>query len=176
MKYAGVWVSTSVDKNEVAEVQPNSINKKDFVFKSGSSVIDYPVSEISTMQNINKNAVFLGFAVTALTLNYEHIFPIKENIGFSLRGGMGYDFYNKNFIIMGEANFLFGGVKSYFELGLGYQVPAKFPGFIIVRPGYRYQSLKGFLFKAYPMYFYNLDKDGDWDHFGGLGVAFGYTF
>jgi hypothetical protein len=174
-----VWVNTNIGMDEVTAYTYNAITQKEVKFKRGSTQIQSGRMKADTnlsIRSIQKNSVFVGFVITALTFNYERIVPLTDKMGLSFRGGAGYDFYNKNLLAMVETNLLVGGAKHYFELGLGYQVPASFPGFIIVRPGYRYQAVNGFLFKLYPLYFYNLSNDDDWKHFAGIGFGFGYTF
>lgn len=176
MKTRDRWVATNMDVSELASYQMDAVYKKRVVFESGSSLILRTESENASLQTVPRNAVFLGIAFVAYTFNYEHLFPINKKTGISLRGGLGYDFYNQNFIVQEEVNLLIGGPRAFFEFGLGHQFPGQAPGFLILRPGYRYQSFKGFLLKAYPMFMLNLDNDADWKYWGFVGVSLGYSF
>lgn len=180
MKASKYWVHTSAEQSRVAELKYDAIDKELYVFKKGSSIIETDKEQrLPTnvpINSIRHNAVFFGVTFVALTINYEHLFPIKDNIGFSTRAGTGFDFINMNFLIIGEGNFLVGGPNNFLELGAGYQYQYQTSGFLMFKLGYRFQHDKGFLFKISPMYFYNLEKNGDWKHFGGISFGFGSCF
>ena len=176
MKSRDKWVTTNLHTNQVVRHESHVIKKNEVIFRAGTSIIIEIEEENPTTKTIHKNSVFLGIAIVAYTVNYERVFPITNKIGISLRLGLGYDFFNKNTIVLEEINLLVGGSKSFFELGFGHQFPGKAPGFLILRPGYRYQSFKGFLLKAYPIFLFNLDSDDDWKYFGFVGVSIGYAF
>lgn len=176
MKTRDKWVATNMDVSQLASYQMNAVYKRRVVFETGSSIILRSENENASIQTIPRNAVFLGIAFVAYTFNYEHIFPLSSKLGISLRGGLGYDFYNQNPIVQEEVNLIVGGPRAFFELGIGHQFPGQAPGFLILRPGFRYQSFKGFLLKAYPMFMLNLDNDADWKYWGFVGASLGYSF
>jgi len=176
MKSRDRWIKTNLTTNQVVRHEFNVINKSGVIFREGTSIIIEIEEENPTTKTIRKNSVFLGIAFVAYTVNYERVFPITNKIGISLRLGLGYDFYNKNPLVLEEVNLLVGGHKSFFELGLGHQFPGKIPGLLILRPGYRYQSFNGFLLKLYPLFLFNLDNTDDWKYWGFFGVSIGQTF
>jgi len=165
MKVKNQFVNTFADAREIKNYEYNAI-------------------QASEKQNTNTfvNSLFVGITFVALTLNYEHVFQLAESTKISMRGGIGYDFLNTNTIFMGEVNLIFGKFKNFFEAGIGYQVPQKFPGILIFRPGYRHESKRGVLLKTYPMLFVNLANDhdnifeDDWKVFVGVGVSIGKSF
>lgn len=176
MKSRNKWVSTHLGADQIALYKMDALNRKKVVFKSESSIIQRVEVENPSLKTMPRNSVFLGIAFVAYTANYERLFPLRDKLGISLRGGLGYDFYNKNPIIQEEVNLLVGGPRAFFELGIGHQFPGKAPGFLILRPGYRYQNFKGLLLKLYPIFLFNLENEEDWKYWAFVGVSIGFSF
>ncbi|MEN8224797.1 MAG: hypothetical protein ABFS05_05495 [Bacteroidota bacterium] len=140
--------------------------------------------EKPTMADKRPNAIYVAqdFFLT-LSINYERIFPLSEKIGLGLRGGFGNDMGNKSLAAIGEALFVYGRNKYFFEAGIGYHQPFTYfdegpdPPMVALMAGYRYESDKGFLFKVYAEFIPDLfPEEGSWGHLPFIGFAMGYVF
>ena len=124
-----------------------------------------------TMRDLRKNSVYaelFGVGVFWSIINYDRIIPITDKVAIAPRVGLTY--YEELFPVA-ELNFLAGGVHS-FEAGVGTPFISWEGTAVVFRAGYRYQGLKGFLFRAAPEYFTGLDEDNSlW-----LAIALGYCF
>ena len=164
MKDYNNWIHTDIFKSKVVEYKRNSINKKLFVFKSGTSYIESTknINSPTSMFDIRKNSVYNE---TILIFCYERITPVRDKFGIAIKGGiMIFD----PFFIIGEVATVSGGPKHFFETGIGGVIdPFSDLNYLTLRFGYRYQSPKGFLFKASPI----ISKD-----FIVPLIAIGYAF
>ncbi|MDR2928790.1 MAG: hypothetical protein LBV41_11430 [Cytophagaceae bacterium] len=126
-----------------------------------------------TKQNVY---VELGGAGLALSTNYDQRFRGANGLGFSA-GIFGFDVFGVN--LMGgqvALNYLIGKENKYLELGAGTNISltdgyrTEFGLLPFAMIGYRYQPVKGFLFRATltPIYIGGL---APW-----AGVSFGYAF
>lgn len=138
----------------------------------------------STLSDKRKNAGYItqDFLFT-LSVNYERLFPLNEKINLGIRGGLGRDGGNKDNTAIVGTIFLYGNSKHFFEAGVSYQQPNLFENGgsdnpkLAIMGGYRYQSVKGFLFKIYPEFLPDIWPDEDsWGSIPFLGFALGYSF
>ncbi|MEN8138584.1 MAG: hypothetical protein ABFR62_09130 [Bacteroidota bacterium] len=139
--------------------------------------------EVSSVVN-RKNSVSLAidFFLT-LSVNYERVIPLKENIAMTVKGGLGRDAGNLAYVITGETALLFGRQKKYFEPGIAFQYPFLFDveagdsPLLAIRAGYRYQTHGGFQFRIYPMLLIETNPPEDsWGYYPWLGLSLGYSF
>lgn len=162
MKSNKQWIHTAIGLESIALYEQDTIRKKDYLFKPGTSTIK------SVYKNkLQKNSVYLGIG----TLCYGRTFP-GNPVGFTV--GLGIAFPD-GFGFYGEATMLIGKHKHYFETGFStaFILSTDESGFIgaIFRCGYRYQGPKGFLFRSAPTLAY---LDGDILPLPALSV--GYSF
>ena len=131
-----------------------------------------------------KNAVYLEIGGSAVwySLNYEYRIPFQINQRLALSGGLSViPVDNSNFIGTISANYLIG-YKNIFELGIS-------PAYIFTnsellmsaRIGYRYESDKGFLFRAgfspvYGQFILAGSEDGTKGILPWGYISFGYAF
>lgn len=162
------WVKTNTKRDDVLEYKYQAIDKKDFLFKTGTS---YILSRrlIGSANRIRRNAVYIELGGVGIfgSVNYDRTFPISNRSGVALGFSLG---FLVDFVF--DASYLYGKSNHYFELGAGYSLPVHL---IIPRIGYRYQGNKGFLFRAGVMYFQTIKSESFGD-FPWAGVSFGYSF
>ena len=137
------WIHTHIAKTDVSEYKQNVINRKQYVFKPGTSIIESPLYRSAfTMRDIQKNSVYVGI----LTLNYSRTIP-GDHFGFTVAGGLS---FLDGIALQLETTFLLGGTKHFFEPGI-FWWHDNIDDFLLIRTGFRYQSSKGFLFRAAPL-------------------------
>jgi len=146
MKSQNHWTQTHFGLTDVSEYKRNAIDEKQYIYKSGTSIIESPRQEVGSMRDIQKNSVYLGIG----TLCYGRTFP-GNPVGFAIGIGIA---SADGFGIYAEATMLIGRDKHYFETGLSAAIVTLVddPDFLgpIIRCGYRYQGPKGFLFRSAP--------------------------
>lgn len=177
MKSQGSWIHTFISKSGVSEYKRNAINKSQYNFKAGTSIIESmkPVGPV-TIRDIQKNSVYVGI----LSLNYARMIPIADNVGITFGGGL-YHFDATG--VVGESTVLAGGVKHFFESGImgvylfgseydpDIQEEEPNGGAASFRIGYRYQGKGGLLLRAAPNFIYF-----DQDFFLWYALSIGYSF
>jgi hypothetical protein len=115
------------------------------------------------------------------SLNYDRMFPLKKGEILFLRiGGTTAPEKDSDAIhpgIVSEIGILSGGERHFFDAGLGFTRFLGFPDrLIILRGGYRFTGVKGFLLRAAPMYIYNSEKGDTFGNCLYFGISFGYSF
>jgi len=84
MKSQNHWSQTHIDLTDVSEHKRNAIDKKQYVFKSGSSIIESPgPGPAASIRDIQKNSVYVGLG----TLIYSRMFPVNK-VGITLGAGI----------------------------------------------------------------------------------------
>jgi hypothetical protein len=142
------WVSTNINRNEVIEFKHNIIDMNMFVFKPGTSYIISPRKEHTTLRDIQRNSIYFGI----MTINYSRMIP-GDHIAFTLAGGLS---FIDGIALQTETTLLLGGTKHFFEPGILWWHDS-IDDFVLIRTGYRYQSLKGFLFRIAPLFLVKSD-------------------
>lgn len=167
MKVKGDWTPTSISLDMVSLQQQNVIEKKQYIFDPGSSIIKSVYTGL-----LPRNSVYAGIG----TVTYARTF-LGNPYGITLAGGVLY--IDAPGVLL-ESTFLVGGFRHWFEPGImGYYLfnnatsteeNNSLAG-ISIRMGYRYQGPRGFLLRAAPLVTY-LDK-----HIILLpGLSLGYSF
>ena len=177
MKSQNKWAHTHLGLTEVSEYKQSAINRKEFVFKSGTSIIKYTKPVIPTsVWDIQKNSVYVGI----FSLNYARMIPAGDRVGVTFGGGLWH--LDATGVVV-ESSVIVGGVKHFFEPGImglyffGSSItmneeeedPAS--GAASIRMGYRYQGPGGLLLRAAPNLIF---FDDDFLLFAALSV--GYSF
>ena len=169
MKSQNHWTPTHFGLTDVSEYKRNVIDEKQYIYKSGTSIIESPRQEVGSMRDIQKNSVYVG----VLSINYGRLIPF-DRVGLTISGSLSFiislDEGGIGFMV--ESTLLTGGgVKHYFEPGImlyyDNHVDQPWP---FVRTGYRYQGTEGFLFRVAPLW-------GYMDGFSFLpALSLGYSF
>ena len=124
-----------------------------------------PVLLENTVFYVRKNSIYLEWEYIFISLNYDRIIPLSNKLGLSLRlGVMGSKILNK-IRILGESTLLIGGLKHFFDPGIGIMYNERFLKFI--RIGYRFQGSNGILFRFAPI----LVRGAPF-----FGISIGYSF
>jgi len=154
------------------------------IFALLSLFSSYCYSQDLQEEIVRKNSIVLAqdFYFT-LTLSYERIITLQENLALSIKGSLGRDYGNLAYVAIGESSLLLGKHKNFFEPGIAFQYPVYFDEesgdspLIAIRAGYRYQALSGFQFRVYPMFLIETSPEPDsWGNLPWLGFSFGYQF
>lgn len=145
-------------------------------------------TNLNTQQNNNtfdrNNAVYLEIGGSGIwySLNYEHRIPVQINQRLALGGGFSViPVDNSNFIGIVSVNYLIGR-KNIFELGISPTYIFTNSEFLMsARLGYRFESGKGFLFRAgfspvYGQFSLAGSEDGTKGILPWAYISFGYTF
>jgi len=143
MKVNNNWLHTTIKKSQVTHYKLLAIDEKSVSFKAGTSYIESP-KERTSFKNIQKNAVYVENLVNLPSVNYDRILPLSNRTGIILKVGLSY--YSKLFITS-EALFLVGGMKHFFEIGVGYDYGQDMVD-LYGRIGYRYIGKKGLMLKG----------------------------
>lgn len=131
-----------------------------------------------------KNAIYLeiGGSTIWYSLNYEHRIPVQVNQRLALGGGFSaIPVDNSNFIGIVSVNYLIGQ-RNIFELGISPTYIFTNSEFLMsARLGYRFESGKGFLFRAgfspvYGQFSLAGSEDGTKGILPWAYISFGYTF
>ena len=178
MKSHSAWINTQIPLSEVLEYKENTISKRDYVYKPGTTIIDTPIQAISaaSMHHVRKNSVYLGI----LSINYARMVPLSQTTGLTIGGGViNIDGWG----VVVESSLLFGGFRHFFETGImGAYIfaPNQEPdnpesgdvvSAVTFRIGYRYQAPGGFLFRVAPNLIFSTE-----DTFIAPGLSIGYSF
>jgi len=164
------WAHTHMAKEKVSGYERNVIDKKLFLYKPGTTIIESLKPEPqTTMKDIQKNAVYAGI----FSFAYSRLIP-GDNVGFTVSAGLNFTpmaFGDDSFLLMLESTVLTYGPIHFFEPGLVlfYTTENDWP-FPYGRAGYRYQGPEGFLFRA-GIYFGYLDGVS-----AVPSLSIGYTF
>jgi hypothetical protein len=153
MKSQNHWAQTHIDLTDVSENKRNAIDKKQYIYQSGTSIIESPRQEQGSIRDIQKNSVYVG----VLSINYARMIPLGQTTGLTLGGGLiNIDGWG----VVAESSVLLGDVKHFLELGIMgayFFASNKEPdnpesgdvvSAVSLRIGYRYQGPKGFLFRS----------------------------
>jgi hypothetical protein len=154
MKSKKYWKHTHINRSDVIEFKYDTINKKTFVFKEGTSIIEKikePMPPSTSIPGTQKNAISIETTLyLALLLSYERMFPLNNLSGISVRGGCGHGIdWEGGHYFLGESTLLLGGPEHIFELGFSFYYfdlgsPELCP---FARVGYRFHGYNGLLFK-----------------------------
>lgn len=141
------WIHTYIDNVNVAEIQHDTINPKQVVFRSGTSIIEEIREPKESLFDLQRNSVCFDAKWILYSLIYERMFPLSDDIGIVLGGGFTliFDILSGSGAFglplpVGETSLLLGGPKHSFEPGL-----IIYHSIVLVRIGYRFQAYKGFL-------------------------------
>jgi len=137
MKSANYWTPTSIEIARVARHELKVINKRDYLFKPGTTIIESAYTE-----NLPRNSVYLGI----MSVNYSRTLG-GNPLGITL--GVGFSYIDSPGILA-EITGLKGRKKHFFEFGIMGVYYADFPG-VLLRLGYRFQGPKGLLIRAAPL-------------------------
>ena len=140
MKSQNKWAHTQIGLTDVSEYKRSAIDKKKYVFKAGTSIIESPKpASPASIRDIQRNSVYVGI----LTVNYSRMIPGDRAV-FTVAGGLSsIDALG----LLVESTLLTGRDKHFFEPGImGVYSPVSYGVFF--RTGYRYQGPKGFLFRS----------------------------
>lgn len=189
MKNLGRWTHTHADKTDIVEYKRDAIDKRLFVFKTGTSYVESYKLQIST-ENKPGIAGFIELGGKGYySANID--FRIKNNHRLSIGiTELDYAYYNKSTGHSTDGSFLSPGIMyyyiagrgpSYFELGAGMSTSYRFDldyspedhilsfhGVI----GYRYQKKDGFLFRTGFTPFY---RPNSW-FLPLFGISLGYSW
>ncbi|MEN8227765.1 MAG: hypothetical protein ABFS38_06380 [Bacteroidota bacterium] len=177
MKSRSTWIHTQIPRSEVLQYKQDIIDKREYLYKPGTTIIDSSIPAISSsLYHIRKNSVYLGL----LSINYARMIPLSHNTGLTLGGGLiNFDGWG----VVAESSVLIGGVRHFLEpgiMGFYFFVPSEdynnpdmdvVDSAVSIRVGYRYQAPWGLLIRAAPNLIFT---DQDTYLFPALSV--GYSF
>lgn len=138
------WIDQAKAKNQLIEYSNKSINKYEYTFKKGTTIILSKKKPMNPQFGALRNSVY----VSTLGVNYARILPIKDRFGLNL--GAGISFLEGGF--MTESTLLWGGPRYYFEAGVNFLYLHEVSFIPLLQAGFRYQNPKGFLLRIAPMY------------------------
>jgi len=148
------WIHTHINKENVIEFQRNVINKKQVVFKSGTSIIEEIREPFESIFDLQRNSICLEAKSFLYSLIYERMVPLRDHLGMILGGGytLVIDIQGGSGScghLVGETSLLLGGPKHSFEPGLLIYFESEGLHYAVsmVRIGYRFQGYKGFLLR-----------------------------
>ena len=174
MKSQNKWAHTQIGLTDVSEYKRSAIDRKKYVFKAGTSIIESPkTASPASIRDIQRNSVYVGI----LTVNYSRMIP-GDRVGFTVAGGISFIAGG----LLAETTILIGGTKHFFEPGFGaycgfeidYDEGIDYNSLMFmaaIRTGYRYQGPEGFLFRVAPLFGVS---DGDFGILPALSI--GYSF
>lgn len=169
MKYNNNWVNTSIYRNEVANYEYDTINRKLYVFRQGSSYIESP--RPVSIRGLPRNSVYAG----AISINYSRLIP-GDRLDFTVAGGFQFAVPG----LQAETTMLIGRTKHYFEPGIMVyhsfmEIYDELVRLTMIRLGYRYQGPKGFLIRIVPMLVWDFNIDDLYVMPAG-SILMGYSF
>ena len=177
MKSQNYWAQTHIALADVREYKRDAIQKKQFVFRSGTSIIESRVPAIpASIGDIQKNSVYAGI----FSLSYGRMIPAGDRVGITFGGGL-YHLDATGIVV--ESSVMVGGVKHYFESGImavyffgsnsvpDQQEDDSVTCGVSIRVGYRYQGPGGLLLRAAPNFIY-----ADKNFFVFPALSIGYSF
>ncbi len=174
MKFNSNWIHTNLNIEKIIEYKMNEIDKKEVVFKQGSSYFESRKS-----YNITKNAIVISNDfLLSVTLGYEKIIHVNNKTKISMRANAGWGFLDNYPVIIGEISLLKGKSKHFFETGIGTHenLNGNSPP-IIVTIGYRLMDNKRILLKVRPQIWIETDGDSDFGTvFPLAGISLVYRF
>ena len=177
MKSQNKWAQTHTGLTDVSEYKRKVINKSEYLFKPGTTIIDSSIPAIAaSMRHVRKNSIYVGM----ISINYARLVPLNQTTGLTLGGGLiNIDGWG----VVVESSVLFGGVRHFFETGI---MGAYFftsseeqdklrseddVSAVTFRIGYRYQAPWGLLFRVAPNLIFSTE-----DTFISLALSIGYSF
>jgi len=176
MKSQNKWAQTYIELTDVSDHKRDAIYRKEFVFKTGTSIIESPKPEVPTsIRDIQKNSVYMGI----FSINYARMIPAGDKVGITFGAGL---YHMDATGVVGESTVLVGGVKHFFESGimgvyffgssiaLDEEEDDSIMGGASIRLGYRYQGRGGLLLRAAPNFIYAED------FFVFAALSIGYSF
>ena len=184
MKANDYWTHTHIDVNKVSEFKRLELDRKTIHLKPGTSIL-LPSDQIppgpASIWEIPKNSIVLANDfLFSVTISYERLIPIHENVGFMLRGGTGITLESgEELVFMGQVSMLIGKRKHFFETGVGYYKTFNASPSFFPLIGYRYMGVKGLTFKAHVRVAYYTDDEwaAEWGRSElGWGISIGYRF
>ena len=135
MKNQNKWAHTHIGLTDVSEYKRNAIDKKQFVFKAGTSIIASqkvikPIKPVKPVKNAVKTDIF-SWTLNIGVLKYERIF--SENVSVQL----GF-YYTWEYPTMDDVDFATGfAITPEFRYYLSKKRPA--PRGIYLAPNFRYE-------------------------------------
>lgn len=177
MKSQNIWTQTHIVLTDVKEYRLNAIDKKQFIFKPGTTIIDSPIPAIpASLYHVRKNSVYIGI----LSINYARMIPLGQTSGLTLGGGLiNIDGWG----VVVESSVILGGIRHFFETGImgaHFFAPNKEPdnpdsgdavSAASLRIGYRYQAPFGLLIRVAPNLIFSTE-----DTFIFPALSIGYSF
>jgi hypothetical protein len=172
MKSHNTWIHTQIPRSEVLEYEQGVINRREYIYKPGTTIIDSSKPAIpASMYHVRKNSVYIGM----LSINYARMIPLGQNTGLTLGGGLiNIDGWG----VVAESSVLLGGVRHFLEPGImgayffepsdesGEEISA-----VTLRIGYRYQAPWGLLFRVAPNFIFSTEDSGLF-----YALSIGYSF
>ena len=156
MKSHSKWIHTQIPRSEILEYKQGVIERKKYLYKPGSSIIDSSKPAIpESLYHVRENSVYIGM----LSINYARMIPLGQTIGITLGAGI---FNFDGWGLLAESTVLLGGIKHFFEPGFmflyslepeqvysedGIIVGELSPFGVTIRTGYRYQGPRGLLIR-----------------------------
>jgi len=177
MKFNNTWIHTQIPRSEVLEYEQGVINRREYIYKPGTTIIDSSKPAIpESLYHVRKNSVYIGMS----SINYARMIPLGQNTGLTLGGGLiNIDGWG----VVVESSVLLGGVRHFFETGImgayfftSSEEPDTLKSEDVVsgvsfRIGYRYQAPWGLLFRAAPNFIFSTEYSGLW-----FALSIGYSF
>ena len=177
MKSHNTWIHTQIPRSEVLEYEQGVINRKEYIYKPGTTIIDSSIpATAASMYHVRKNSVYIGM----ISINYARLIPLNQTTGLTLGGGLiNIDGWG----VVVESSVLLGGVRHFFETGImgayfftSSEEPDKLKSEDVVsavtfRIGYRYQAPWGLLFRVAPNLIFSTEDTSLW-----LALSIGYSF
>ena len=175
MVYLDNWIPTYLNRNNVIDYRLNALDSTSVIVNTQLySLADYrnQIKVRGDTNNLRRNSFYIEALGNGLfaSINYDRYNPIGKKAGFVFRCGI--IAVPMLFVILGEANLLFGGSRNKFEFGIGgtYLMEGGFSGTIIsLRAGYRYHGGRGLLIRVAPMIMSNKYITEPW-----IGISIGF--
>lgn len=141
-------------------------------------------TEESSLKNVRKNSFYFETLGNGAyySINYDRILPIKDKVAlFGRIGGTIFSEANTHdSLLLGlivEPGLLVGGLKNFFETGVGYTYFSNNTDHLfVITAGYRYHGPKGLVFRATPMYIFNTNNGDVFGNSLWIGISIGYAF
>lgn len=147
------WIHTYIERTNIDEFEYDTIDAKQVVFKSGTSIIEEIRIPKKSMFDLQRNSICFEAKWFIYTLIYERMFPLSTHLSIILGGGYSiiFDILSGSGAfgsLTGETSLSLGGPKHSFEPGL-----IIYPGTMLVRIGYRFQAHKGLILRPAVTFF-----------------------
>lgn len=125
MRFNSKWIRTSISKDLVSEYQYDVIDKKAFIYKPGTSIIESPNADSlltrNTIKAIPRNMICMEYGLGFwVDMYYERLIPLNNYMGLTLRGGPS---FGAGFVggvsVHGGAGLMIGKNRHYGYLAAG---------------------------------------------------------